>query len=58
MRVLVAAIPFCALTIAVPLVNHIEPRLWGMPFVLWWIFAWVAATPAFLWSLGRMERHW
>ncbi|MGA8533191.1 MAG: DUF3311 domain-containing protein [Candidatus Tumulicola sp.] len=58
MRVLLAAIPIAALSIGVPLVNRIEPRIFGLPFVLAWIVAWVLLTPAFLWSIGRIERHW
>lgn len=55
---LLAAIPFAALSIAVPLVNRIEPRIFGLPFVLAWIVAWVLLTPAFLWGVGRIERRW
>lgn len=58
LRVLLAAIPIAALSIGVPLVNRIEPRIFGLPFVLAWIVAWVLLTPAFLWSIGRIERHW
>jgi Protein of unknown function (DUF3311) len=55
---LLAAIPFCAMTVAVPLVNRVEPRIFGAPFLLGWILAWVLLTPAFLWTIGRLERHW
>lgn len=58
LRVLIAAIPIAALTIAVPFVNHVEPRIAGLPFVLAWIVAWVIATPGFIWSIGRLDRHW
>jgi len=58
LRVLLAAVPFAALTVAVPLVNRLEPRILGLPFLLVWIFCWVFLTPAFLWTVGRLERHW
>jgi hypothetical protein len=58
LRVLLAAVPIAALSIAVPLVNRIEPRILGLPFVLFWIVAWVALTPAFVWSIGRVEHRW
>ncbi|HET6276337.1 MAG TPA: DUF3311 domain-containing protein [Candidatus Cybelea sp.] len=54
-RVLLAAIPFAALTVAIPLVNRIEPRIFGMPFLLGWILAWILAAPAFLWVAGKLE---
>lgn len=58
LRVLLAAVPFAALTFGVPLVNRIEPRILGLPFVLAWIAAWVLLAPAFLWGIGRLERRW
>ena len=58
LRALLAAIPIAALTFAVPLVNRIEPRVFGLPFVLFWIVAWLLLTPAFLWTVGRVERRW
>jgi hypothetical protein len=56
-RVALAAIPFAALTVAVPFVNRIEPRIFGIPFLLSWIVAWVLLTPAFLWTVGRLGRY-
>jgi Protein of unknown function (DUF3311) len=58
LRATLAAIPIAALSVAVPFVNHVEPRILGLPFVLAWIVAWVLATPAFLWTIGRLERRW
>lgn len=58
LRIVLAAIPFAALTVAIPLVNRIEPRVFGLPFLLFWIIAWVALTPVFVWSIGRLDRHW
>lgn len=58
LRTLLAAIPIAALTVAVPLVNRIEPRLFGIPFLLCWIMGWIVVTPAFLWTIGRLERRW
>jgi hypothetical protein len=48
LALLVAAIPVVALILALPLVNRLEPVVLGLPFVLFWILAWVLATPAFL----------
>jgi len=53
-----AAIPLAALTIATPLVNRVEPRIFGLPFLLAWIAFWVLAMPVFVWSIGRIERRW
>jgi Protein of unknown function (DUF3311) len=58
LRFVLAGIPIAALTIAVPFVNRVEPRIFGLPFVLFWLTAWVVLTPAFIWALGRVEKHW
>jgi hypothetical protein len=58
MRLLLAAIPVAALTIAVPAVNRVEPRIAGLPFLFAWIAIWVALTPLFVWTIGRVERRW
>jgi hypothetical protein len=57
-RYLLAAVPFCAVSVAVPFVNHVEPRILGLPFLLAWIVFWVLLTPVFIWSIGRLEGHW
>lgn len=58
LRVMLAAIPIAALSIAVPFVNRVEPRVLGLPFLLFWIVAWVLLTPVFVWTIGRVERRW
>jgi len=46
------------LTLAVPLVNRVEPRVLGLPFFLAWLFVWVLLTPAFLGLVYFIEgRH-
>ncbi len=45
---LLAAVPILALVAALPLVNHVEPLVFGLPFLLFWMLAWVTATPVFL----------
>lgn len=44
----VAAFPVLALTCGLPFVNRLEPVVLGLPFLLFWILAWVLATPLFL----------
>jgi Protein of unknown function (DUF3311). len=45
---LLAAIPCAGLTVAIPFVNRVEPFVWGMPFLLWWIFVNVMLTPIWM----------
>lgn len=58
LKLLLAAIPIIALTVAIPLVNRDEPRILGLPFLMAWIMAWVLLIPVVLWTIGRIERHW
>ena len=58
LRFVFAGIPIAALTVAIPFVNRVEPRVFGLPFLLFWIGLWVFLTPAFVWSLGRAEERW
>ena len=45
---LLAAVPILALVGGLPLVNRAEPLVFGLPLLLFWMLAWVMATPAFL----------
>ncbi|HZO92681.1 MAG TPA: DUF3311 domain-containing protein [Candidatus Baltobacteraceae bacterium] len=51
-----AAIPVLALTVGVIPADRLEPRIFGMPFVLAWIVLWVLLTPAFLSAAHRSMR--
>ena len=52
---LCAAIPALALTLGLWVADSVEPRVFGLPFLLVWIVAWVLLTPAFLWVAYRSE---
>lgn len=52
-----ALIPFVALSLAIPFVNRVEPRLFGLPFLLAWIVAWMVLTPAFLLVSYRLDQR-
>lgn len=55
-RIALALIPALMLTFAVPLVNRVQPRIAGLPFLLVWILIWVAAAPLFLYGVERLRR--
>jgi hypothetical protein len=44
----VALVPVLALVFGLPFSNRLEPVVLGLPFLLFWILAWVVATPLFL----------
>ncbi len=43
-----ALVPVIALVGGLPFVNRVEPTVLGLPFLLFWILAWVLATPLVL----------
>jgi hypothetical protein len=43
-----AFVPALALVAGLPFVNRLQPVVLGLPFLLFWILAWVVATPLFL----------
>jgi|GEM_PF-1538916 len=45
---MLASITFITLIFAIPFVNRLEPMIWGMPFLLWWIVVNVTLTPVWL----------
>jgi len=54
LALLIGAIPFVGLVLALPLVNRIHPFVLGMPFLLAWIVGWVALSPILLWLAERL----
>lgn len=53
---LLGAIPFMTLVFALPLVNRIHPVILGLPFILFWILAWVILTPLILFLAYTLEK--
>ena len=45
---ILGAIPFITMVFALPFVNRIEPIILGLPFLLFWLLAWVVLTPFIL----------
>ena len=53
--VLIALVPVLALTLAIPLVNRQEPRVFGLPFLLAWIVGWILLTPLCMAVVYRLD---
>lgn len=39
-----AALPFLGILVGVPLLNRVEPLIFGMPLILAWIVLWIVLT--------------
>jgi hypothetical protein len=55
---LLASIPYLTLALMLPLVNRIEPVIWGLPFLLFWIVVWVFLTPFILLAAYYLEKKY
>jgi hypothetical protein len=56
LALMLGAVPFLMLVFALPFVNRLEPVILGMPFLLFWILAWVIATPFLLLAAYVVEK--
>jgi hypothetical protein len=54
---LLALIPAVALVGAPWFANRLEPRPFGMPFLLAWIVGWILVTSACMWVIGRLDER-
>jgi hypothetical protein len=43
-----AVLPFLGILVGVPLLNRVEPLVFGMPLVLAWIVLWILLTAAIM----------
>lgn len=56
LALLLGAVPFITLVLALPFVNRLEPVILGLPFLLFWILLWVVLTPVILFLAYLAER--
>lgn len=50
-----AALPFLGILVGVGFVNRVEPFVLGMPFILFWIVAWVLLTSVIMAVVYRLD---
>jgi len=55
LRVVIACVVPAMLTIGIPFANHVEPRIFGLPFLLAWIILGMILAPVSLSIIYRLE---
>ena len=55
LRVVLACVVPAMLTIGIPFANRVEPRIFGLPFLLAWIVLGMVLTPVCLSIIYRLE---
>lgn len=54
-RYVLAAVPAAMLLAAPVIADRVEPRIFGLPFILAWLIAWVFVSPLFMLAIERMR---
>jgi hypothetical protein len=52
---LLSLVPFAGLLIGVAFANRVEPRVFGLPFLLAWVVAWVFISVAIMAVVYRLD---
>jgi len=52
---LLSLVPFAGLLIGVAFANRVEPRVFGLPFLLAWVVAWVFITVAIMACVYQLD---
>ncbi len=52
-----AVLPAIGLVAGIPFANRVEPYVLGLPFLLFWIVAWVVATSAIMGVIWLLDRR-
>lgn len=55
--VILILLPFVQLAL-LPLVNRIEPILFGLPFFHFWLLLWIIVTPLCSFGIYQMQKRW
>lgn len=53
---LLASIPFLAICFSVPLWDRVYPLMFGLPFNLFWLIAWMPLTSLCMWGVYRLRK--
>jgi hypothetical protein len=52
---LLGLVPFIAMCLSVSLWDRIEPMIFGLPFNLFWLVAWIVLSSLCMWAAYRVE---
>jgi len=51
-----AVVPAIGMLGGVPFANRVTPYVFGLPFLLFWVTAWVVVTSAIMWLIYALDR--
>lgn len=51
-----AVVPAIGMLGGVPFANRVTPYVFGLPFLLFWVTAWVVSTSAIMWLIYALDR--
>jgi len=53
----IGLVPFSALCFSVPLWDRVSPMIFGLPFNLFWLIAWIVISSGCMALANRVEEH-
>jgi hypothetical protein len=54
---LLALVPFVGICFSVPLWDRVYPLVFGLPFNLFWLIAWIPLSSLCLWGVYQVTRR-
>jgi hypothetical protein len=54
LSLILTAVPFVAICFSVPLWDRVYPLVFGLPFNLFWLVAWIPLTSLCMWGVYRV----
>ena len=54
---ILAVLPVLGLTVGIPFADRLEPRVFGLPFLLAWIVGWILLTPLLMAIVHQLDRR-
>lgn len=52
---LLMLLPYCAFLLLVPVVNRVEPYIFGLPFLLFWLILWTIGTSVIMFTIYQLD---
>ena len=54
--VILIVLPFLSQLVVLPFVNRIDPIIFGLPFLQFWLFLWIVLTPFFTLGIFQLQK--
>ncbi|WNB91743.1 DUF3311 domain-containing protein [Bacillus sp. NEB1478] len=56
LMILLIVLPFLSQLVVLPFVNRIDPIIFGLPFLQFWLFLWIVLTPLCTFGIFQLQK--